>query len=152
MNATQREQKTYVTIVKWGVTMCPKSNTWQHHIKIHIPSQRSLLDLKEADDKLEAKADIDQIDTIVNNYFNGYGYDPITAYQLDKRIRQEYPIIESINYLSPTTVSRVPKANPTPAIAPVISNLKQDRFGILFTILLKEGYVHKLEDFVDWVE
>jgi len=111
-----------------------------------------LLEQKGTADKLIAKADIDQIDTIVNNYFKGHEYDRVTAHELDNRIRQEYPIIKSISHLPPTTASWIPKANPTPAIDPVISNLWQDRFGIMFTILLKEGYVHKLEDFVDRVE
>lgn len=111
-----------------------------------------LLDQKGTVDKLKAKADIAQIDTIMNNYFEGYGYDPATANQLDKRLLREYPIIESISHLSPTTASWMPRANPTPAIDPVIGNLRLDRFGIMFTILLKEGYVHKLEDFVDRVE
>lgn len=111
-----------------------------------------LLKQKGTADKLKAKADIDQIDTIVNKYFNGDGYDRVTAEQLDKRIFREYPIIERISHLSPTTASWIPKANPTPAIDPVISNLWQDRFGIMFTILFKEGYIHKLEDFVERVE
>lgn len=112
----------------------------------------NLIKLKGTDDKLKARSDIDQIDTIVNNYFNGYGYDPATAVQLDNQILQEYPIIRRFNSLSPTTVSRVPKANPTPAIDPVISNLIQDRYGIMFDVLFKEGYVHELEDFVERVE
>jgi len=111
-----------------------------------------LLKQKGTVDKLKAKADIDQIDTIVNNYFNGYGYDRVTADQLDKRIFREYPIIERLSHLSPTTASWIPKANPTPAIDPVISNLWQDRFGIMFDVLFKEGYVHELEDFVERVK
>lgn len=111
-----------------------------------------LLEQKGTVDKLKAKVDIDQIDSILTSYRNRYRYDPAAADQLDKRIRRDYPIIERINYLSPTTVSWIPKANPTPTIDPVISNLWQDRFGIMFTILLKEGYVHKLEDFVERVE
>jgi len=117
-----------------------------------VSTALNLIKLKGTDDKLKARSDIDQIDTIVNNYFNGYGYDLATANQLDNQIRQEYPIICRLNSLSPTTVSRALKSNPTPEIAPVINNLKQDRFGILFTILFKEGYVHKLEDFVDRIE
>ncbi len=112
----------------------------------------NLIKLEGTYGKLKAKADIDQIDTIVNNYFNGYRYDPITADQLDKRVFREYPIIENISHLSPSKAVCIPRTNPASAIDPVISNLIQDRYGIMFDVLFKEGYVHKLEDFVDRVE
>jgi len=111
-----------------------------------------LIKLKGTVDKLKAKDDIDQIDAILTSYCNGYGYDPIVADLLDKRILQEHPIIESINHLSPSKASCAPKGNPISVIDPVISNLNQDRYGILFDILLKEGLVHKLDDYVDRVE
>lgn len=117
-----------------------------------VSTALNLIKLKGTDDKLKARADIDQIDTIVNNYFKGYGYDRVTADKLDNQIRQEYPIIKSISHLPPTTASWIPKANPTPAIDPVISNLWQDRFGIMYDVLFKEGYIHELEDFVERVE
>ena len=111
-----------------------------------------LLKQKGTADKLKAKDDIDQIDSTLTSYRDRYRYDPAAADQLDKRIRRDYPIIERINHLSPTTVSWIPKANPAPAIDPVISNLWQDCFGIMYDVLFKEGYVHELEDFVERVE
>ena len=117
-----------------------------------VSTALDLLKQKGTADKLKAKDDIDQINSIFASCCYGYGYDSATADQLDKRIRRDYPIIKRINYLSPTTASWIPKANPTPAIDRVISNLWQDRFGIMFDVLFKEGYVHELEDFVDQVE
>lgn len=111
-----------------------------------------LLKQKGTVDKLKAKDDIDQIDLILTSCYNGCGYDPVTAIQLDKRIFREYPIIENISHLSPSKAACIPRTNPASAIDPVISNLIQDRYGIMFDVLFKEGYVHKLEDFVDRVE
>ena len=42
--------------------------------------------------------------------------------------------------------------NLTSVIHPVISNLKQDFYGIMFDILFKEGLVHELKDFVERIE
>lgn len=112
----------------------------------------NLIKLKGTDDKLKAKADIDQIDTILSNYRNGYGYNPVIADQLDRRIRRDYPIIESFNYLLPTTAAWIPKINPISATDPVICNLEQDRYGIMFVALFKEGIVHELKEFVERVE
>lgn len=112
----------------------------------------NLIKLEGTYDKLKAKADIDQIDAILSNYRNGNGYNPVFADQLDRRIRRDYPIIECFNYLPPTTASWIPTVNPTSATDPVICNLRQDRYGIMFVVLSKEGIVHELKDFVERVE
>lgn len=112
----------------------------------------TLINIKGASDKAKAKNDIDQIDSILKNYFAGYWYDVITAQQLDDRLVREYPIIENFKNLLPPTVSCISKNNSFSTIDPVISNLNQDRYCIMFEVLLKEGIVQKLDDFVDRVE
>ncbi len=109
-------------------------------------------DVKGTVDKIKAKNDIALIDSILENYYNGNGYDIETADQLDKRLLREYPIIKSINQLSPSNTSWAPKGTQISANDPIINSLKQDRYGIMFDILLKEGLVHDLNDFVDRVE
>ncbi len=120
--------------------------------KALVSTALELLKPKGTVDKLKAKDDIDQIELILTSYCNGYGYDPVTANQLDTRISREYPIIESIRHLSPSKEAWVPRNNPTSEIDPVINNLNQDRYGIMFDILFKEGLVHELEDFVERIE
>lgn len=120
--------------------------------KALVDAAIDLIKFKGAVDKLKAKDDIDQIDAILTSYCNGYGYDPIDADLLDKRILQEYPVIERINQLPSPKIQSAIKNNPPAVVDPIISNLNQDRYGILFDVLFKEGLVHELEDFVDRVE
>lgn len=117
-----------------------------------VSTALEIVKIKGTGDKLKAKNDIDQIDAVLTSYCNGYGYDPVFADQLDKRIVQEYPIIMKFNSLSPVNPSCI-QSNAIPSISePIINNLNQDRYGIMFDVLLKEGYIHALEDFVDRVE
>lgn len=120
--------------------------------KALVGTALDLIKLKGVVDKLKAKNDIDQIDAILTIYCNGYGYDPIVADLLDKRIRQEYPAIEKINQLSLSKSQRSSKNDLPAVVDPIMSNLNQDRYGIMFDVLFKEGLVHELEDFVDRVE
>lgn len=120
--------------------------------KALVGTALDLIKLKGVVDKLKAKNDIDQIDAILTIYCNGYGYDPIAADLLDKRIRQEYPAIEKINQLSLSKSQRSSKNDLPAVVDPIMSNLNQDRYGIMFDVLFKEGLVHELEDFVDRVE
>lgn len=120
--------------------------------KALVGTALDLIKLKGVVDKLKAKNDIDQIDAILTIYCNGYGYDPIATDLLDKRIRQEYPAIEKINQLSLSKSQRSSKNDLPAVVDPIMSNLNQDRYGIMFDVLFKEGLVHELEDFVDRVE
>lgn len=111
-----------------------------------------LIKLKGTADKLKAKDDLDQINAILTSYFNGYGYDPVAADLLDKRILQEYPVIERISQLPSSKNSNELNDKPPVVVDPIIGNLNQDRYGIMFDVLFKEGLVRELEDFLDRVE
>lgn len=99
-------------------------------------------------DKTKAYIDIEQIETILTDYMDGYGYNQATAITLDERIRREHPIIDGVNQLQITRASRTTSNNCMSVTDPIISNLNQDQYGILFDVLLKEGIVQKPEDFV----
>ncbi|MCD8356093.1 MAG: hypothetical protein LUE11_05940 [Clostridia bacterium] len=120
--------------------------------KTLVDTALNTIKFKGAVDKLKAKDDIDQIDAILTRYYNGYRYDPIAADLLDKRIRQAYPVIERINQLPSPRIQSAIKNDSPAAADPIISNLNQDRYGIMFDVLFKEGLVHELENFVDRVE
>jgi len=120
--------------------------------KTLVSTALDIIKLKGAVDKLKAKDDIDQIDTILISYCSGCGYDHVAADLLDKRILQEYPVIERINQLPSSRVQCAIKNDSATAVDPIISNLNQDRYGIMFDVLFKEGLVHELEDFIDRIE
>ena len=111
-----------------------------------------IIKFKGTIDKAKAKDDLDQIDSILISYSNGYRYDPMIAHQLDQRIVREYPIIERIETLLSSQTSHSLTSNSTFLIDPIIRKLSQDRYGIMFDVLLKEGCVQRLEDFVERVE
>ena len=117
-----------------------------------VSAALNLIKFKGTVDKLKAKDDIDQIDAILTSYYSGYGYDPVAADLLDKRILKQYPVIGRINQLPSLKISSGLKNDSLPVVNPIISNLNQDRYGIMFDVLSKEGLVHKLEDFVDRIE
>ena len=68
-----------------------------------------------------------------------------------KNFRKEYPVIDRINELPSPSVS-VQMQDETSPIDADISRLLQDYWGIQFDVLLKDGIVKKLEDFVDHIE
>ena len=122
------------------------------HFKKELSTQAlQLIEAKGSFDKIKAYNDIQQIKTFFNAYTNGYWYDSISAKKLDKRLREDYPVIDSINNLSGSTTSTQSEPN-SPSIDPDISRLIQDYWGIQLDVLLKDCVVKKLEDFVDYVD
>lgn len=111
-----------------------------------------LIKSKGSVDKLKAKDDIDQIESILTSYYNGYGYNPVAAEQLDKRLFKEYPVIKKINQLSSPKISSGLKSHLLYVVSSIISILNLNRYGIIFDVLFKEGFVHELESFVDRIE
>ena len=122
------------------------------HFKKELSTQAlQLIEAKGSFEKIKAYNDIQQIKTFFNAYINGYWYDSISAKKLDKRLREDYPVIDSINNLSGFTTSTQSESN-LPSIDPDISRLIQDYWGIQLDVLLKDCVVKKLEDFVDYVD
>ena len=111
---------------------------------------KNLIKTKGAVDKIKAFNDITQIENILYACANGLGYHRTMAEQLDERIRREYPIIDKFDRLPSPQVAR---SNNTSSIGdPLMIRLNQDQYGIQFEILLKEKFVHDLEDFIDHIE
>ena len=120
--------------------------------KTLVNTARGLAKAKGDADKAKAYIDLEQIETILTGYMNGYGYNQATAIALDERIRREHPILDKVNQLPITGASHSASTNDMSIVDPIISNLNQDQYGILFDVLLKDKLVQKLEDFVDRVE
>ena len=120
--------------------------------KTLVNTARELAKAKGDADKAKAYIDLEQIETILTDYMNGYGYNQATAIALDERIRREHPILDKVNQLPITGTSHSASPTDMSLVDPIISNLNQDQYGILFDVLLKDKLVQKLEDFVDRVE
>ena len=110
-----------------------------------------LIEAKGSIDKIKAYNDVQQIYTFLDAYINGRWYNPISAKELDRRLRQEYPVIDSINDLSEAAADTRSEVSSS-YIDPDISRLKQDYCGIQLDVLLKDRIIKKLEEFVDHVE
>ena len=120
--------------------------------KTLVNTARELVKAKGDADKAKAYIDLEQIETILTGYMNGYGYNQDAAIALDDRIRHEHPILDKVNQLPITGASHSASTNDMSIVDTIISNLNQDQYGILFDVLLKDDIVQKLEDFVDRVE
>lgn len=110
-----------------------------------------LIEEKGSFDKVKAYNDLQQIQFFFSAYGNGCCYNTVLAKELDERLRKEYPVIDRINELPAPFVSGQMKEETSPIDAD-ISQLLQDYWGIQFDVLLKDGIVKKLEDFVDHIE
>ena len=111
---------------------------------------KNLIKAKGTVDKIKAFNDITQIENILSVYANGQGYHRTMVEQLDERIRREHPIIDKFDLLPSSLVAR--SSNTSSMDDPLMIRLNQDQYGIQFDILLKEKYVHDLEDFIDHIE
>lgn len=111
-----------------------------------------LINSKSSIDKVKACNDIVLIDSIRDKYEKGWGYDQKMASELDERLRREYR--EAINKIDsiPSPGAFISMRNVSEVDDPLIERLKVDRYGILYDFLQKEGIVHTLEEFIEYVE
>ena len=111
-----------------------------------------LIKTKNSIDKAKAYNDIALIDNIIAEYAKGWGYNQKVATELDERLRKEHR--ETINKIDsiPSPSAFMSKGKDAVMSDPLIDRLKVDRFGILYDILQKEGLMHVLEDFIEYVE
>lgn len=111
-----------------------------------------LIKIKSSIDKTKAYNDIGLIDNIRDEYRKGWGYDQKTAAELDERLRREYR--EAINKIDsiPSPNVFISRRKVLEMNDSLIERLQVDRFGILYDVLQKEGIVHALEEFIEYVE
>ena len=111
-----------------------------------------LIKTKSSIDKVKAYNDIVLIDNIIDESEKGRGYNQKMAAELDERLRREHR--ETINKIDliPSPNAFMSRGKEAVVSDPLIDRLKVDRFGILFDILQKEGIVHALEEFIEYVE
>ena len=111
-----------------------------------------LIKSKSSVDRVKANSDIGQIDNIITEYTMGWGYNQNAAIELDERLRREhYKTINKIDSI-PSPNAFMSRRKALVVNDPLIDRLKVDRCGILYDVLQKEGIVHMLEEFIEYVE
>lgn len=112
---------------------------------------RTLKMIKESYDCADVLNDLNRIEQAVTSV-NLYG-NRSAAEQLDRELRQKYPCIEIMLALADSMLVRLSQASGSlPVEEMMISNLRQDYFGILCDTALKKQLIHSTKEFIKNVE
>lgn len=108
---------------------------------------KTLETIKEAHDCAGILHDLNRIDQAIANIRLCGGCAP--AYQLDKDLRRKYPCIDSMVAVANSMPVPAPQIKKTYSVSEaIVSNLKQDHYGILCDTALKKGLVHDIKEFI----
>ena len=107
----------------------------------------NIMEAKGVQDDAKAYEYVTEIDCIIEHFEQGGGYNSIYAEALDRRIREDYPLIKNLE--NPPSNDSMMQSNATSTDLPTeLSYLITDKFGILYTVLLKKGIVSTVKDFL----
>ncbi len=121
-----------------------------------IEAAKQSIELKSTDDKIKAFNDVTQIKNYFDQYQKSGQFDVEAASKLDERLCKEYDCINLINNYGISTVSNNVSSLPVnryySPYDDVINRLNLDLYGIYCEVLIKEGLVKEVKDFIDRVE
>lgn len=105
--------------------------------------------IKDATDLADVRADLQKI-IDAQNGIQQFG-DTVTAYKLNAKLRQKYPIIDEmfalVNTICGPAQQSFVSANQTET-AQAVSALQQVRCGILCHVVLKKGICKNIKQFI----
>ena len=119
-----------------------------------VDTAKKIVEAKKTADKIKADSDLSLILAVFQCYDRQHDYDVKFAMELDNRLRREYPYIAQLQNIK-LSVSRNNYSGygsfyePPSATDPLINNLANDYFGIIFSVLKKEKVIKTIEEFVD---
>ena len=119
-----------------------------------VDTAKKIVESKKTADKIKADSDLSLILAVFQCYYRQHDYDVKFAMELDNRLRREYPDIAQLQNIK-LSVSRSNCSGygsfyePPSASDPLINNLANDYFGIIFSVLKKEKVIKTIEEFVD---
>lgn len=126
------------------------------HIKNSINCQ-VLMTIKEAKDFVDVLNDLTEINNAKDNLSNSFTNQQLIqaeneAIKLDDVLSKKYRYINELirignSMLAPFTQNNRSNKGPT-----VIEMLDQDYFGILCETAIKKGIIHKVEEYIDYVD
>ena len=119
-----------------------------------IDAAKNIIEAKKTADKIKASADLSMILWVKQCYDRHHVYDVKFAIELDNRLRREYPDIAQLQNIKPSENRNNFSGygsfyEPPSASDPLINNLANDYFGIIFSVLKKEKIIETIEEFVD---
>ena len=106
----------------------------------------NIVETRKTEDDIKASAYLCEINRVIEHYNSTHMYDLRYVKALDKRIRDDYPIVDELSkYPSNGEPKRdISNNNEYPDdIKPLIN---ADLFGILISVLMKENIIGKVED------
>lgn len=115
--------------------------------------EKAIKAIEEAHELLDIKSDITEIDTTIGKIRKCMNYENLqVAQNLDNTLRKKYSTIalmlEVANKMAPLSLNAgYAQQNEIPEI----TQLTQDKCGILCHTLLKKGIIGKAEDFIEKV-
>lgn len=110
-----------------------------------ITLARNAVENKKTEDDIKSLSYLSEIETILQHYNQTKNYDSIYAKQLDKKIRDEYPLIDKLYNLPSNVTSQISNSN-SKCYPDEISALDVDWYGILLSVLLKKELIGKIEE------
>lgn len=122
-----------------------------------IISNKVLINIKEAYDCADVLNDLNKIGIAKNRLSNYTCFQQLTVAQndanrLDRDLRKKYPLIEKMLQVANSfKVSNIIGNNSNNEIS-VIDILDQDYYGILCDTALKKGIIHKVEEYIYYVD
>lgn len=110
-----------------------------------IATANQIVQAKETKDDDKALSDLLEISQILENFKTTREYDPQYVTSLNKRIRNEYPLIDKLCHLTPNGTPQR-DVNNSKSYPYELVQLDTDMYGILVTVLMKKNLIKKIED------
>ena len=125
------------------------------HFKSYLVAQAEKV-IMESHDMAETANDLYRIKSAINTISSPNGL--LVARQIDTEMRQKYPMIDEMlrianhmpHFQNAARVS-IPQTS-TYAETEECAALRQDMYGILCETLIKKGYTHSVEQFIERVD
>lgn len=126
------------------------------HIKNSISCQ-VLKTIKEAYDCADVLNDLEKINNVKNNLSNSLTNQQLIqaeneAIKLDNALRQKYRCINELICIGNSMLAPFNQNNRSNKGATLVEMLDQDYYGILCETAIKKGIIHKVEEYIDYVD
>lgn len=107
--------------------------------KTLVAIAKSLIDERDTEDTIQAFAEINKINAIIETINKTGTYDCFYATKLDEQLRRKYAIIDELDNIQPSmNCSASTSMRQTSISDPLQDRSAMDYFGICYTVLIKK--------------